>query len=330
MLSILFGLVGIGVAIALSKPQDLLEIRKLTPFSVGGGLVFVALSFACGGLRILLLARRLDEKINFWRATRAHILGLFSAAVTPSGSGNAPAIALMLQRDGVGSHHAWSISFYTGIIDLILFTWCVPVCLTILKLTGTLPPKPWLIASSVLICAVFIALWALLTFQLPRVPRFIMTLFSLRPLRRYRLRASRFSRALTTTIRELSRPRGLEPLVQQLLALGVHFSIFLIFPIFAHELGLDFSYVPTIALMFLLFILAHVVPTPGGSGFMELTLPLLLMPERPSAVVPIVIVWRLISFYSLFLIGPALGGVALSKRLGPELPKAVEAAESVP
>lgn len=321
VISLLFGLLGLGAVLIFGNPVDLLAIRHTSARTLLWSALLLLLSFGCGGVRLQLLAHTLGYRVRLRSAVRGHILGLFSAAVTPSGSGNAPAIALMLARDGLSKTHAWSVALYTGVVDLLLFAWGVPVALLTLKLTRHLPGNPWLLTGSLVVSALFIGLWYLLAFRLAALPRLIHRLFRLRPLRRFRRRAEAFAASLTLTVSRLSGTTYREQLVLQGLSVGVHLSVFAIFLVIAAELELTLSALPTLATLFLVFVLSHVVPTPGGSGFLELTLPLLLLPERPAAVMPTVIVWRLVSFYSVFLLGPILGGAALAKRLGPEAAK---------
>lgn len=319
LLSLVCGVLGLGAALIFGKPKDLLVIRQLSGRTLLVCALLMLVSFVCGGLRIILLARLLGYRLRFWSAVRSHILGLFSAAITPSGSGNAPAIALMLARDGVSTAHAWSVALYTGIVDLLLFAWGVPAALVVLHLTEHLPPGRWLIVVGLIVSVLFLGLWYLVAFHLSAAPRLILRLFSWRPLRRFRSRATTFSRSLSQTVSRLSATTRLEQLYLQTLSVGTHLSIFAMFPAIAANLGLRLEFIPTVATLFLAYIVSHVVPTPGGSGFMELTLPLLLEPGRPALVAPVVIVWRLISFYSVFILGPSLGGAALAKRLGPDV-----------
>jgi uncharacterized protein (TIRG00374 family) len=316
LISLIFGLLGLGTALVFGQPEDLLVIRNLSVRTLLWSLLLLAVSFLCGGLRVQLLARTLGYRVRLASAVRSHVLGLFSAAVTPSGSGNAPAIALMLRRDGLTQAHAWSVGLYTGVVDLLFFAWGVPLALLTLKLTGQLPDAPWLLAGGLAVSVLFSVLWYGLAFHLAAVPRLVEGLFRWRPLRRYRGRAERFAETLTETVARLSATTWYQQIILQLLAVGLHVSVFAMFLVIAAELGLTLAALPTLATLFLVFVLSHVVPTPGGSGFLELTLPLLLNPERPAAVAPAVLVWRLVSFYSVFLLGPSLGGAALARRLG--------------
>ena len=325
LLSLVFGVLGLGAALLFGKPADLQAIFTLSSGALFSSTLLLVLSFVSGGLRIQLLARTLTYKLRLLSTVRSHILGAFSAAVTPSGSGNAPAIALMLQRDGLTPAHAWSVALYTSVIDLLFYAWFAPASLITLYVSRRLPGGSWLLGGGLLASALFLGLWYLLVFHLSVVPPLVNRIFSWRPLERFKTRAEQFTDGLTETVARLSGATRFQHVLLQFLSVGVHVSVFAIFLVVANDLGLNLPALPTLAVLFLVFAASHVVPTPGGSGFFELSLPLLLSPGNPAAVAPAVIVWRLLAFYSSFLLGPTLGGAALAKRLGPQAPDAVKA-----
>ena len=318
LLSLVFGLLGLGAALVFGKPTDLRAIFSLSGRALLLSALLLGVSFLSGGLRIQLLARTLHYRLRLLSTVRGHILGAFSAAVTPSGSGNAPAIALMLRRDGLAQAHAWSVALYTGVVDLLFYAWFAPASLLMLYLSKRLPGGSWLLVGGVLASALFFGLWYLLVFHFSVVTTLVSRVFRWRLLRRFSARADRFVVGLSATVARLSATTWTQHILLQFLSIGVHISVFGIFLVVAADLGLSLPVLPTLATLFLVFVASHVVPTPGGSGFFELSLPLLLSPGNPAAVVPAVIVWRLLAFYSSFLLGPILGGTALAKRLGPE------------
>jgi len=316
LLATLFGLLGLlGVLTLLGHPRDLLVLAELPGWSLAASLVLLALSFLCGGLRIALLARLLGYRLRLLSAVRGHILGLFSAALTPSGGGNAPAVALMLMRDGLPKAHAWSVALYLTVVDVLFFVWTVP--LAVLALKGTveefLPGLLWLGGLTSLLC---LGVWYLLAFCLEGTAKLIVKLFGWRPLRRWQARAERFAGTLTGAVTNLSYGGKRVQVALQLQTVGVHVSVFAIFLAIAWGLELPTAPLPTLATFLLVFVASFLVPTPGGSGFLEFALSWLLASQSETALVaPAVLVWRLLSFYSVFLLGPILGGAALSKHL---------------
>lgn len=319
LLSALFGVLGLGVALLFGKPADLLTLGQLSGRTLLLSTLLLVVSFVCGGLRIQLLGRTLHYSLRLPSAVRSHILGAFSAAVTPSGSGNALAIAIMLRRDGLTKAHAWSVALYTSVIDLLFYAWFSPLSLLTLYLAGQLPGGSWLLAGGVAASSLFLVMWYLLVFHFGAARSLVNWTFRFGPLERFRVSANEFMTGLTATLERLSGTTWWEHAVLQVLSVGVHVSVFAIFSVVAANLGLHLPVAPTIGILFLVFAVSHLVPTPGGSGFFELSLPLLLSPGQPAAVAPAVLVWRLLAFYSSFLLGPALGGAALAKRMGPEI-----------
>lgn len=329
LFSVVFGLLGLGAAVLFGKAADLRAVTTLSSRALFWSTVLLGGSFICGGLRLQLLAQTLAYKLRLLSAVRSHILGLFSAAVTPSGSGNAPAIALMLRRDGLTQTHAWSVALYTGVIDLLFYAWFAPASLLTLYLNERLPGGSWLLSGGLAASALFLGLWYVLVFHLSVVFPLVNRVFGWQPLARFRERAETFTHKLTETVTQLSGATWLRHLLLQILSVGVHVGIFAIFLVVVADLEHPLPVFPTLATLFLVFAASHIVPTPGGSGFFELSLPLLLNPANSAATLPAVIVWRLVTFYSAFLLGPALGGAALTKRLGPDAGTDMQAAKVV-
>ena len=87
-----------------------------------------------------------------------------------------------------------------------------------------------------------------------------------------------------------------------------HLSNYLIFYTVAAALGRA-NLLPTLAVVHLSTFASYIVPTPGGSGFLEVAMTSLL----GSRSAPAVVAWRLISFYTRFLIAPFVGGALVAK-----------------
>ena len=62
-------------------------------------------------------------------------------------------------------------------------------------------------------------------------------------------------------------------------------------------------------------VMGSFVPTPGASGFLEIVLSWFLVGRGSGEAGPVaVFVWRLLTFYSLFVLGPLLGGYLIVKQ----------------
>ncbi|HEX7022300.1 MAG TPA: lysylphosphatidylglycerol synthase domain-containing protein, partial [Trueperaceae bacterium] len=102
----------------------------------------------------------------------------------------------------------------------------------------------------------------------------------------------------------------------QILTALLHFAIYAIFFVIARSLGADLALLPTMSVILLVSVISYVVPTPGGSGYLEFALSYVFSRQVPAALVtPSVLAWRVVTFYLPLLIGPFLGGPMLARTL---------------
>ena len=171
-------------------------------------------------------------------------------------------------------------------------------------------------SATLLAGAVFLVglgLWYLLSYRLGWLETLTRWLFKLRWLRRWQERALTFhgelERATTLMAR---RPLWLHAVLATLTAVQ-HTTNYLIFYVIAAALGA----VPlwsSLAAVHASTLASYIVPVPGGSGFLEVAVTTLV---GGSIAVPAVVAWRLVTFYTRFLIAPFVGGsLALSALTG--------------
>ena len=326
LLSLLFSVLGIAaVLFALGGPQDLRALSGIPLWAFGGGLGLLALNHLCGALRLSLLTRALGEPLGLWRAWQAYVLGRFGAAVTPSGSGAVPAVALSLVGRGLSPEQAWSVPLYTSVLDLFFFAWAAPLAtLAALNALPSVSLSPWL---ALLLAALFLGSGYGLAYHLGRLERPVFWLFSFSPLRRWRRGALR---ALGRTSSALATMRGGGPLRGLLLGLLtplLHGASYAIFLLFARSLDLHTPPLFTLAVVLLSSVASFAVPTPGGSGALEVMVGLTigrsadagvnpaLAPTVTANVTAAVIAWRLTSHYSNVVVGAIFGGPLLGRLL---------------
>lgn len=304
------------VAVLVGEPADLARLWRMDRAALASALALLALSYACGGARIVLLARAAGARVSFLRGIRAHLLGLFAAAVTPSGSGNHPALAVALRREGMPAATAWSITVYTTILDLLFFAWSVPVSLAALALGEELlaPSLAWLAIPA---GAGFAGLWFVLAFRLRWLGRLVLRAFSLPLLRRWRRRATRFVSEMEVATGTVTGGGYLTHGVLQLLTALLHLSIHAIFFAYATlGLGAPLDLLPTLMVLLLVSVGAYLIPTPGGSGYVEFAASFMFTRQADSGVItPAVLAWRLTGHYLALVIGPILGGTMLARSL---------------
>lgn len=317
IVSLLLSLAGLAVVLFwLGEPGDLAHLQRLSWRSLLGATLLLLVSFAAGGLRLGGLLRLAGARVDPLRATRAYILGLFAASITPSGGGNGPAIALSLQRDGVRAHVAWSAAVYSSVLDLFFYAWSIPVGALVLRAAGLLPDARLLWLAFAL-SAVCLLLWYGLAFHLGRLRRALGALFSLRLLRRFRRPVVRLLDDVSRATGTMARGHPPTQLLLHLLSLVTHGAVYAIFYVFTDALGSALALLPTLSVILLVSAAGHVVPTPGASGYLELALTYLFSRHAsPAVVATAVIAYRAVSYYAAILLGAVLGGTVLVSEFG--------------
>lgn len=321
VLSIVLSAIGIAaVLLWLGEPADIVRLLELDLYTVLIGALLVTASYFCGGVRVMLLARLAGHDLSVWRATRVHILGVFSACVTPSGSGNHLGLALALGRSGIPSSTGWSIAIYTSVLDLLFYAWSVPVALIFLSVTHN-PFGNRFLWFAVPLGALFLALWYLLAYKLHWLDPFIARLLSLSSLKKWRRNGLRFLRRLGEVTHRMNSGSLMAQVGLQLLTAGMHFTLIALFPIFALSFGAVLPVLTASALLLLIWVSSYVIPTPGASGFMEFAVSVLFSQQADASLItPAVLTWRIFSYYMSLLVGAVLGGVILSKAIAQSPP----------
>ena len=296
------------------SPEDFGALVKLEPLYLVLVPVTLVLWWLVAGWRIQMLVG--SPEVGLLRATRALLLSLYGAAVTPGSTGANVALAWFLSRY-VAPKRAAATAIFVLALDMVYFAWSLPVCFLLLQLRGinlNLPligPVLGVIVGVVALVAGGLA-WGL-TYQTRRLEQLAWWLTGLRLLRRFRRGAIRFLRETSEAIQEI---RTLPPLKQFLL----HFSSalgfvlhFLVANMVAAGLGLPVNHLDLVAMQSIIIALSFFVPTPGGAGFFEVALGSSSrsagIPE--AAVAPFVVIWRVLSYYLYVLIGPLIGGAAM-------------------
>ncbi|MEX2540161.1 MAG: lysylphosphatidylglycerol synthase transmembrane domain-containing protein [Trueperaceae bacterium] len=322
LVSLVLSVAGIlAVLLWLGDPSDLRALGRLSLPAVAGSLLLLAASFLAGGTRLAVLVAMAGDRVNAWRATRAFVLGLFGAAITPSGGGNGPAIALSLIRDGVRSSVAWSITVYGSISDLLFFAWAIPASALVLHLTGHLADARllWLAFG---LSAASLLLWYLLAFELARATRLGGRIFSLAGLRRWRRPAMRTLAGIGAATATVTRSHIGWHVLLQLLTIGLHLLLYSIFFLLARALGADLNFLVSQAVLLLVSATSYLVPTPGASGYLELALSYSFSSQLSAGVLAAsVLTYRALSYYAAVLLGGILGGAVLSKELIKRTPR---------
>lgn len=304
----------LGLVVVMREGVDLRAIEGQVRFSPAGVLVLLASLSAwwlLAGLRIKLLAGDMGGRVTLFRATRAYLLGLFSASVTPAATGTSVAIGWYLSRY-LTSGQAVAIAVYTIALDLVFYAWSLPVSFLLLEAGGVELPVPRLGVYVVLVAAAALGLAWGLAYRVNALARGAWRLFGIGFLRRWRRGVFAF---VTRTGRVMSSFARV-PLVTQLAlhatTAAMFLAHFLVLNGVALAMGLRVQHLNVLAVQTLVVALGFVVPTPGGSGYFEIALGVALTGQVPDQAKGLMILlWRVFSYYLYLLVGPAIGGLAL-------------------
>jgi uncharacterized protein (TIRG00374 family) len=317
LLSVALSALGVVMVVYIfGEPSDLRLMLEVPPGSTALGLTLLLLVYVAGGIRLKLLASVMGTRLRLLRAIRAQVLGLFSAAVTPAGSGQAFAISFSLQRDGLASSNAWSITLYTAVLDLFFFAWAVPSSALVLSLYHLSLGKSYLTWLSLPVGLVCLGLWYLLAFRLRLFIFISVRLTSLPSLRRWRRPLLRFLQGISYATASMTGSALRTHLALHLYTALMHLALYAIFYVLAVGLGIGLKFLPVLAVITLVSLPAHLVPTPGGSGYLEFALAYVFARQAETALVTsAVLAWRVLTYYALYLLGPVLGGPVLIQAL---------------
>ncbi len=86
--------------------------------------------------------------------------------------------------------------------------------------------------------------------------------------------------------------------------------------------GIDISFLGTLALLGVITLASQFIPTPRGAGFVEAAVGLSVGISQGGGVAAALLVWRLLTVYASFILGPLAGWLLLLsprvKRFGPK------------
>ncbi len=295
--------------------QDLWVVRRLSwPFGVAT-LLGLACFLALNALRLQFMCARLGHRVPFVQSLRAHLVGMFSATVTPGGAGATPAIALALQASRMPATNAWAVGVAVFGADALFHAWGLPIALAILYVMQAFPHTPLYLSLGAITVVLAGAIAYLVQFRLAWLEPIARTVLR-GPLIRWRRRGLRFVETMLESHYVFSNAPARFYVVLQGITAASWISFFSILFFLARGVDLPVSLLEIEAAQMVLSVMSVFVPTPGGSGFFELGVSYLLLNRGGHASVPaVVLMWRLVTFYSIFLVGPLFGGTLLARVL---------------
>jgi glycosyltransferase 2 family protein len=318
LLSLALGLAGLYLVVG-EEVFNLETYRVRNPSIPVLVLILIAfvVKWASPAVRIWVLCRRQRLPITLRSAVLVYLAAMSVAALTPNNTAVAPATAAGLNRLGVPLGRGIGVVVQAFVLDLIYFAWTVPLSLGYLVYSDTLrlPPGARAVAFVMAVLAIVGAVF------LTRYPRPVVRLILLvakRPLLERlapRLRSvARDYYKSARAFREMTLPAWIG--LNLLVAAG-WFSGYTLFWLLLKLYGIEADLLGALAILNSVTLVSHIVPTPGGSGFVEAAVGLSVGAGGGAAAA--LLLWRLANFYVIFLIGPPAGWLLyLSKPVATE------------
>ncbi len=275
-------------------------------------VAFIAEWFVMDPARIWLLCRDQKIPLPFRSAVLVHLTSMFVASVTPGNAAVGPTTAVALRRFGIPFGKSIAIAIQVIVLDMIYFAWTVPLSLGYLIYLDALRPPPgpefaaFAIAALAIVGAVFLTCYPRLVVWLilaaARGPLLSRSASRLRKIARDYYRSARAFKTM-----------ALSTWLALNLAVAVGwFSGFALLWLLLKLYGVDAGLLATLAILNSITVVAHIFPTPGGSGFMEVAVGL-SVGAGGGNVAAALLIWRLASYHVIFLLGPLAGWLLLSK-----------------
>jgi glycosyltransferase 2 family protein len=269
-------------------------------------IAFLIEWFVMDPARIWLLCRNQKIALPFRSAILVHLASMFVASVTPGNAAVGPATAVALRRLGVPFGRGVGVAIQVLIFDMIFFAWAVPLSLGYLIYSDTLrlPPGPEFAAFATAALAV---VGAVLLTRYPRpVVRLILAVARWQFMARFASRLRKIARDYYRSAKAFrSMPLSTWLTLNLVVAAG-WFSGFALFWLLLELYGVAAGLLGTLAILNSITLVAHIFPTPGGSGFMEAALGL-SVGAGGGNVAAALLIWRLASYHAIFLLGPPAG-----------------------
>lgn len=322
LLPFLFLSIGLGVLGLYFATKDALlnpatyEITNPTVGLITLGVLALAVWWIAPTARVKILAHFQGERISWFYSALAHIAQVFGVAMTPSGTGGSPAMLVVFERAKLPFGVALAIVVQVFILDL------ASLGMLIVFGTGYLVLfSPIELGGRMLALAVGAGVVSLTgAMLLIRFPGAIYALLQFvkrwRVLARFRSRLTRIGREYlrsSAVFRNLALP-------QWALILGTNTAAwvasFVFFWVALLLYGAPANALVIVSLLSIITLVGFFVPTPGGSGFYELTVGLGVASTgetTTTAIAGATVLWRMFTFYVIYLLGPIGGWVLLTR-----------------
>lgn len=320
LLSLALGCAGLYLVVggAVFRPET---YRVRNPDLPTFALVVVTflVKWCSPAVRIGLLCRAQKIALSFRQALLAHLSAMFVAAFTPNNTGVAPATVAALGRLGVPLGRGIGVAVQIFVLDLIFFAWAVPSSLAYLVHSNTIA-LPRGAGTAAAATTVLTITGALVLTRYPRlIARLLLASANWPLLGRFSDRIRKMARDYYRSARAFKRTPVPIWIALNLATVAQWFGSFMLFWSLLRLYGVLVNPLTILAILSSLTLISHFVPTPGASGFMEAAVGFSLGGNPGGGTAAALLVWRLASFYVIFLLGPLAGWLLhLSRPAAPD------------
>jgi glycosyltransferase 2 family protein len=314
LLSLALGLGGLYLVVgeAVFRPETY-RVRNLGVPLVVLTVVAVLAKWFSPAVRIGLLCRGQKIPLPYHSAVLVHLVAMFVAALAPQNTGFGPATVAALSRLGVPIGRGIGVAVQVAVLDLIFFAWVVPASIGYLVYSDALELPPGAgVAALVTGCLAIVAA-AALSLRPQLIVGLIFAVARWQFMARFASRLRRIARDYYRSARAFLKMPASYWLTLHLATAAGWFGGFLLLWLLLKLYGVDAGLLATLAILSSLTLVAHFVPTPGGSGFIEAAVGFSIGAAGGS-VAAALLLWRLASFYVVYLLGPPAGWLLYQSR----------------
>ena len=275
--------------------------------------ILVALAAVCflgkwcaPAVRIGLLCRGQGARLPYRSALLVHLSAMSVAALTPNNTGVGPATVAALARLGLPVGRGIGVAVQVLVLDLVFFAWAVPAGVAYLVYSGRLDLPPGITAIAFATAALAVLAAAVLSRRPRLVVRLVFAIANWRPMARFAPALRRSARDYLRSARAFIRMPVSYWLALHLVTIATWFSSFVLLWALLMLYGAGIGLLATLAILSSLTLISHFVPTPGAAGFMEAAVGFGVGGSLGGGAAALLL-WRVASFYAIFLIGPLAG-----------------------
>jgi len=321
--------IGIGLAIVLfflfrdfqsqSEALSAINWTWTSTLWMGIALIMVALRDVGYMIRIRILT---DKQLSWRQSFDVIMLWEFASSITPSIVGGSSVAIFIINREKISLGRSTAVVMITAFLDELFYVLMVPLLLIVVGWSDlfplelqkevfgiTLGAREIFIVGYVFILLLITVIW-LAIFRFPEAARkFLVSVFSLRLLSRWKEGAIETGNDLVTTSAELkTKPFGfwVSAFIATFLSWTARFWV-VNFLILAFTLT-DISFADHFliyARQLVMWVILLISPTPGGSGVAEVAFSGFLQDfiSPMGLAITIGVLWRLMTYYPYLLMG---------------------------